>query len=120
MNRSKTKNQSGRDPKKGEGTKEARVNPPEGSLEISKTKETVEIRDDLIEVEEKFGNGGNKETESDLSAQQMKDQDEEMAPVTAGETLGKSEEDSGSEEEEEEEGEIRCQISNRYLLHLYI
>ena len=36
----------------------------------------------------------------------MKDQDEEMALVTAGETLGKSEEDSGSEEGEEEEGEI--------------
>ena len=49
---------------------------------------------------------GNKESEAEISAQHLKDQEEEKVPVTAGETLGNSEEDSGSEEEEEEEGEI--------------
>ena len=48
VNRSKTKNQSGMDPKKGEG--EPRVTPLEGSPEISKTKETIEARDDPLEV----------------------------------------------------------------------
>ena len=38
--------------------------------------------------------------------QHLKDQDEEIALVNAGETLGKPEEDFGTKEEEEEEGEI--------------
>ena len=94
------------DPKKGEGNKETRVIPPEGSPETSKTKETVEARDDPLEVEEKASNGDSKDPEADLSPQQMKDQDEDMALITVGESLGKSEEESGTEEEEEEEGEI--------------
>ena len=94
------------DPKKGEGNNEARVIPLEGSPETSKTKETVEARDDPLEVEEKSNNGYSKEPEADLSPQQMKDQDEDMALITVGESLGKSEEESGMEEEEEEEGEI--------------
>ena len=106
MNRSKSKYQHGRDPKKGEGTNETRVITLEGSLEVSKTKAMVEVREDLIEIGEKSSSEGNKESEAEISAQQLKDQDEEMASVTTGETLGKSEEDSGSEEEEEEEGEI--------------
>ena len=106
VNKSKSKDQPGRDPKKGEGNNETRVTTLERSLEVSKTKATMEVREDLIEIEEKSSNEGNKESEADMSTQQMKDQDEEMAPVTTGETLGKSEEDSGSEEEEEEEGEI--------------
>ena len=109
MNRSKPKYQHGRDTKKGEGSNETRATTLEGSLEVPKNKATVEIREDLmenIEIEEKSSNEGNKEPEAELSAQQMKDQDEEMAPVTVGETLAKSEEDSGSEDVEEEEGEI--------------
>ena len=109
MNRSKPKHQHGRDTKKGEGSNETRATTLEGSQEAPKNKETVETMEDLmqnVEIEEKSSNEGNKEPEAEQSAQQMKDQDEEMAPVTLGETLGKSEEDSGSEDVEEEEGEI--------------
>ena len=100
MNRSKSKNQVGGAPKKGEGNKEKRVIPLEVSLETSKTKETIEARDDPLEVEEKSSNGDSKEPETDLSVQQMKDQDEDMALITVGESLGKSEEESGTKEEE--------------------
>ena len=93
-------------PKKGEGNKEARFIPLEGSQETSKTKETNEARDDSIEVEEKSSSGDSKEPEADLSVQQMKDQDEDAAVIKVGENMGKSEEESELEEEEEEEGEI--------------
>ena len=106
MTRSKTKQQSGKGPNKGEGTIGTRVTNLEGSSEAFKAKETVETREDLIEIGEKSSNEGNKDTEAEIPAQHLKDQDEEIAPVNAGETLGKSEEDSGSEEGEEEEGEI--------------
>ena len=94
VNRSKPKNQSGTTPKKGEGNKEARVILLEGSPETSKTKETNEARDDSIEVEEKSSNGDSKELEADLSAQQMKDQDEDIVVIKEGENMGKSEEES--------------------------
>ena len=106
MIRSKTKQKYGKVPKKGEGTNETRITNLEGSLEESKTKAMVEVREYLIEIGEKSIHEGNKESEAEISSQQLKDQDKEMAPVTAGETMKKSEEDSGSEEEEEEEGEI--------------
>ena len=106
MSRSKSKHQSGKGAKKGEGTSDTRATNLEGSVEATKTKAMPEIREDLTETGEKSSNEGNKESEAEISAQHLKDQEEEKAPVTAGETLGKSEEDSGSEEEEEEEGEI--------------
>ena len=106
VSRSKTKHQSGKGPRKGEGTNETRVTNPEGSGEATKTKATAEIREEPIEIGEKSSNEGNKDSEADISAQPQKDHEEEKAPVTEGETLGKSDEDSGSEEEEEEEGEI--------------
>ena len=94
VNRSKSKNQAGVAPKKGEGNKEARVIPLERTQETSKTKETNEVRDD------------SKESEAVLSNHQVKDQDEGATVIKEGENMGKSEEESESEEEEEEEGEI--------------
>ena len=56
MTRSKTKQQSGKGPKKGEGTIETMVTNLEGSSEATKAKETVEIGEDLIEIGEKASN----------------------------------------------------------------
>ena len=84
MNRSKTKNQSRMDPKQGEGNKEARIIHLEGSPETSKTKETIEARDDSNEIEEKSSNGDSKESEAVLSDHQVKDQDEGATVIKEG------------------------------------
>ena len=109
MNISKPKHQHRRDTKKGEGSNETRATTLEGSLEVPKNKETVETMEDLmqnVEIEEKSSNEGIKEPDAELPEHQMKDLDEELAPITLEETLGRSEEDSRSEDAEEEEGEI--------------
>ena len=106
MNRSKPKNHPGLDPKLDKGNKEAKTIHLEGSPETSKTKETIEVREDPIVVEEKSSNEHSKEPEAVLSAHQMQDQEEDMTVTQVGGNLGRSEEDSESEEEEEEEGEI--------------
>ena len=106
---SKPKHHHGRESRKGEGSNDTRTTTLEGSLEVPKNKETVEIMEDLmqnVEIEEKTSNEGNKEPDAELTEHQMKDLDEELAPVTFEETLGRSEEDSGSDDVEEEEGEI--------------
>ena len=82
-------------------------------MEATKTKAMPEIREELTETGEKSSNEGNKESEAEISVQHMKDPEEEKGPVTAGETLGNSEEDTGSEEEEEEEGEIEITTPRR-------
>ena len=69
MNRSKSKNQARVAPKKGEGNKEARAIPLERTQETSKTKETIEVRDDLNEVEEKSSNEDSKESKAIFSDQ---------------------------------------------------
>ena len=101
VNRSKPKNHPGLDPKLGEGNKEAKTIHLEGSPETSKTKDTIEAREDPVVVEEKSSNGDSKEPEAVLSAHQMQDQEEDMTVTQVGGNLGRSEEDSESEEEEE-------------------
>ena len=110
MNRSKPKNHPGLDPKLGEGNKEAKTIHLEGYPKTSKTKETIEARDDPIEAEEKSSNGDSKEPEAVLSVHQMQDQEEGTIVTQVGGNLGRSEEDSELEEEEEEEGEIELTI----------
>ena len=73
MNRSKSKNQVGVAPKKGEGNKEARAIPLERTQETSKTKETIEVRDDSNEAEEKSSNEDSKDSEA-IPLDQMKEQ----------------------------------------------
>ena len=71
MNRSKPKNHPGLDPKLSEGNKEAKTIHLEGSPETSKTKETIEARDDPIEAEDKFSNGDSKDPEAFRSVHQI-------------------------------------------------
>ena len=89
VTRSKTKHQSRKGPKKGEGTIETRITNLEGSSEVSKAKAMVEVKEDLIEIGEKSNNENNKDSEAEIPAQHLKDQDEEMAPVIAGEIRGR-------------------------------
>ena len=93
VNRSKPKNQIGMAPKKGEGNKEAIDIPLEGSQEISKTKETIEVRDDSNEIEEKSSNGDSKESEAAISDHQVKDQDEGTIVLKEGDNMGQSKEE---------------------------
>ena len=60
VSRSKNKHQSGKGPKKGEGTNDTRVTNLEGSVEATKAKAMPEIREDLTETGEKSSMKGTK------------------------------------------------------------
>ena len=98
MNRYKPKNHPRLDPNLGEGNKEAKTIHPEGSPETSKTKETIEARDDPVEAEDKSSNGDSKEPKAVVSVHQMQDQEEGTTVTQVGGKLGRSEEDSELEE----------------------
>ena len=108
VNRSKSKKHP--DSKTDEGNKEGNKEPKiillEETPETSKTRETSEEREDPVVEEEKSSNEHGKESEADLIAHQMQDQEDSMTEIQVGRNQGRSEEDSESEEEEEEEGEI--------------
>ena len=100
MNRSRSKNQTGGGPKKGEGS-----GPPEKLQEPPRPTEPMEVREESIEIRDRSSHEKSKEPETIIS-DQGKDNEEDTAETKVGESQGKSEEEPESEEEEEEEGEI--------------
>ena len=106
MNRAKTKNQPVEESKKDKGTRS--TSPLEGSQEIPKKNDTIEIRDEANETEEKSSNADSKDPEEATSEPHKKAQDVDATTLIAGDSTGQSAEEPEpeSEEEEEEEGEI--------------
>ena len=102
MNRSRSKNQAGGGPKKGEGSG---ASPPEKPQEPSRSTESAEARDEPTETEDRSSYEKSKEPETIIS-DQGRDNEEEIAKTKVGESQGKSDEEPDSEEEDEEEGEI--------------
>ena len=100
MNRSRTKNQTGGGPKKGEGSGLS-----EKSQEPPRFIESVEAREEPIETEDRSSPEKSKEPETVFS-DQGRDNEEDTAETKAVESQGKSDEDLDSEEDDEEEGEI--------------
>ena len=99
MHRSRSKNQTGGGPKKGEGS-----GPSEKLQEPPSVIESVELREESIETRDRSSHEKSKEPET-IILDQGRDNEEDTAEKV-GESQGKSDEDLESEEEEEEEGEI--------------
>ena len=101
MNRSRSRNQTGGGPKKGEGSGLS-----EKSQEPPRATETEEVREETIETEDRSSHEKSKEPET-ATSDQGRDNEEDTAETKEGESQGKSDEELDSEEEEEEEeGEI--------------
>ena len=100
MNRSRSKNQTGGGPKKGEGS-----GPSEKIQEPPRSTESVEAREEPLETEDRSSPEKSKEPETVISVQ-GKDNEEDTTETKVGESQGKSDEELESEEDDEEEGEI--------------
>ena len=100
MNRSRSKNQTGGGPKKGEGSGLS-----EKSQEPPRSIESVEEREEPIETEDRSSPEKSKEPETVLS-DQGRDTEEDTVETKAVESQGKSDEEQDSEEDGKEEGEI--------------